>query len=393
MKFRYVTAALVALSLAGCSSQVSGDGGAKAQGVTATTIKIGTTLPLTGGAANSASGFKMGLEAAVAEANENGGIGGRKVELTILDDGFEAARSVTNIRRLGDEEKVFAVVSPAGSANLPGSWPYVKQTSLPVFGPVLPANPGIKPVYLLGSSHEDQARIIVDFLAKKGVKSVGVISQDNTLGKAILDGVKKQVQVQGIKVVATENTEPNNTDVSSATLNLRKANPDAVIFGTDNTQTGLIMKQADQLGWHPIFIGDSSTMNAGTTSAITPAGSAAKGAYGTLISDLPQSDAEPTVKWRKVMEKYAPNGANNAYALQAYASFQVFSKIVSSMGNPTWDGFSEGAEALHAYETGLLPPVTFGPPPGGRVGTVGARVAQWDGKEWKAITDWLKPTS
>lgn len=399
MKIRYAAgAAALLVALAGCASQDAGGGGAKdavSQGVTGSTIKLGTTLPLTGGAAVSGAGFKAGLEAAVKEINDKGGINGRTFQLTVLDDGFEAARSVANVRRLGDEEKVFSIVVPAGSANLPGSWSYIEQKGLPVFGPVLPPDPGTKPVYLLGSSHEDQARVIVDFLADKGIQRIATIGQDNDLGNAIRTGVQEQAKARGLQVVANEKTEANSTDVSSAVLNLRKADPQAVVFGTDNTQSALVMKQAKTLGWAPTFIGDSSTVTTGSQGTVGAAGDAAKGVYGAMTIDLPSSDSAAVAKFRTVMNGYDPSKVGDGYALQAYAYMQVYFDIIKKLGDKlNWNAFSDQAENLDGLQTGLLPPIDFGPPPHGRTGVHGAKIAQWDGSTWKVVTpDWTEPKS
>lgn len=389
-------ALLAALAIAGCSSQAAAPsaGDAAVQGVTDDTITIGTSLPLSSGAATSGKGFEAGLNAAVKEINDNGGVQGRKVKLIVLDDGFEAARSVANIRRLGDQEKVYAVVSPAGSANIPGSYPYLKQKGMPLFAPVLPPDPQQDSVYLLGTSQRDQGRVIVDFLAGKGVKKVAVIGQDNELGHSIRDGVKEEAEVTGIEVVANETTEPNSTEVSSAVLKVREAKPDAIVLGTDNTQSALIMKAVDELGWKPTIMGTSSTVTTGSAGTVSPAGEAAKGVYGTYISELPTSDTPEVAAWRTVQEAVNPDEALSAYALQAYASTKIFFDIVEKMGDDlSWANFQKTAESLEGHASGIYPPITFGPAAeGGHVGTTGAKVAEWDGSEWKPVTDeWLEP--
>lgn len=394
---------LTALAVVGCSSQAAapsgGEGGAATaaaavQGVTADTFTIGTTLPLSGGAATSGKGFEAGLNAAVKEINDKGGLLGRQVKLVVLDDGFEAARSVANIRRLGDQEKVYAVVSPAGSANIPGSYPYLKQKGMPLFAPVLPPDPKQDSVFLLGTSQRDQARVIVDFLAGKGVKKFAVIGQDNELGHAIRDGVKEEAAAVGAEVVANETTEPNSTEVSSAVLKVREAKPDAIVLGTDNTQSALIMKAVDELGWKPAIMGTSSTVTTGSTGTVEPAGASAKGIYGTFISELPTSESPEATAWRTAQEAVAPDQVGSAYALQAYASTKIFFDIVNRMGEDlSWANFQKTAESLKGYESGIYPPITFGPAAdGGHVGTTGAKVAEWDGSAWKVITDtWLEP--
>lgn len=393
---RLATVAAVALVMAcGGTAGVGTSTAKNAQGVTSTTIKIGTTEPLSGGAAASGAGFKAGLEAAVKEINAKGGVNGRKFDLTILDDGFEAARSVANVRRLGDEEQVYAIVSPAGSANLPGSWPYVQTKGIPVFGPILPADPKQKSVFLLGTSHTDQTRVAVDFLNTKSVKTIGYVGQDNDLGTSILDGLTTQSAKYGMKIVASEKTQANSTNVSAAVLKLRDAKPDAVVFGTDNTQTGLIMKQSKALGFSPIFIGDSSTANTGSGSSVNVAGDAADGLYGTMIISLASETTPQVAAFKTVMQQYAPDQANSAQALQSYAYMQAFFAIVKKQGSDlSWDNFDKLVEATKNLQTGLLPPVTFGPLPDGHTGTQGAKVAQYKGAapggSWQVATpEWI----
>ncbi|MCC5575292.1 ABC transporter substrate-binding protein [Microtetraspora sp. AC03309] len=391
-------ALLTALAVVGCSSQAAAPsgagGGAAVQGVTDDTFTIGTTLPLSGGAATSGKGFEAGLNAAVKEINDKGGLRGRQVKLVVLDDGFEAARSVANIRRLGDQEKVYAVVSPAGSANIPGSYPYLAQKGMPLFAPVLPPDPKQDSVFLLGTSQRDQARVIVDFLAGKGIKKVAVIGQDNELGHSIRDGVKEEAASTGVEVVANETTEPNSTEVSSAVLKVREAKPDAIVLGTDNTQSALIMKAVDELGWKPAIMGTSSTVTTGSAGTVGPAGSAAKGVYGTFISELPTSDAPEAAAWRTAQQAAAPDQVGSAYALQAYANTKIFFEIVTRMGDDlSWADFQKTAESLKEHASGIYPPITFGPAAaGGHVGTTGAKVAEWDGSDWKPVSkDWLEP--
>ena len=392
-------ATVVAVALLAACGGTAGVGSAapakNAQGVTKDTIKIGATEPLSGGAALSGAGFKAGLDAAVQEINAKGGVNGRKFSLTVLDDGFEAARSVANVRQLGDQEQVYAVVVPAGSANLPGSWPYIQQKGLPMFGPVLPPDPKLKSVFLLGTSHTDQTRVIADFLNGKGVKTIGYVGQDNDLGTAILDGLSTQSAKYGMKIVDQEKTQANSTNVSAAVLKLRDAKPDAVVFGTDNTQTGLIMKQSKALGFNPIFIGDSSTANTGALSAVNVAGAAADGLYGSMVIALTSEQTPQVLAYRSAMQKYDVDQINNAFALQAYAYCQVFFAIVKKQGSDlSWDNFYKVAESTKNLQTGLLPPVNFGALPDGHTGTQGAKIAQYKGAapvgSWQVETsDWI----
>ena len=90
-----------------------------------------------------------------------------------------------------------------------------------------------------------------------------------------------------------------------------------------------------------------------------------------------------------MMERRAPDQVDSAFALQAYATFMVFKDIVESSGDElSPSSFAEAAQQLGNYETGLLPPITFGEMPGGREGTTGAMVIEIDEDgRWVPISD------
>lgn len=364
------------------------------QGVSDAAIKIGTTQPLSGAAATAGEAFKAGIEAAAQERNDGGGINGRMIDLIVLDDGFEAARSVANVRRLGDEEAVFAIVSPAGSANLPGSWEYIGEKGLPMFGPVLPPDPDLQEVYLIGTGHSDQVRIIVDWLAEQGVTSIGLLRQDNDLGAAFKAGLEEQMPKHGIELVAEETVEPNSTDVTNQVLKIRDADPGAVISGADNVQTALLLDQAHDLGWEPILVGNSSTAGPGAVGTVGAADpDAAEGFYGSAILAFTTEDTPEVQAYRAAMEA-AGHGelADNAFGLQGYAHSVVLYSAIESMGDDLcWDFLHQTLESLSGFETGLVAPVSFGPVPGGHSGTTGARMAQFTGGEWVFVTEFLEP--
>lgn len=400
-KTPYLSAVIVglvgAVMTVACGGAAIGGSATKAsQGITDKEIHLGTVLPLTGGAAPAGQGIQAGLLAAVGEVNATGGINGRQINLTVLDDHFDAATHVANFRRLVEQDKIFAMLVPAGSANLPGNWPFVEQTGVPVFGPYLPPDPNLKSVFMLGTGHEDQARVLTDFFAQKGVKTVGFIGQDNDLGTSMLNGLKTQAAKDGIQIVSQQTVQPNSTNISSAVVNLREAKPDAVLFAVDSSQSVLLLKQAKQLGWHPTFGGDSSTAGTNSPATLGAAGDAAEGLYGTYFAASPADTGSDVAAWKAATLKYAQNGSswvNNSFALQSYAFSKVFFKILKSMGSDlTWSNFDKQAEALHGFNTGLLPPVTFGPLPAGHSGTSGAKVAQVQSGAWQPVTpDWLLP--
>lgn len=145
--------------------------------------------------------------------------------------------------------------------------------------------------------------MIVDFLAGKGVKKLAVIGQDNELGHAIRDGVKAEAAATGLEVVANETTEPNSTEVSSAVLKVRDAGPEAIVLGTDNTQSALVMKAVRELGWEPRIMGTSSTVTTGSAGTFGPA--AGGGHVGTTGAKVAEWDGSA---WKLVTDDWVLPG-------------------------------------------------------------------------------------
>lgn len=396
MRGRLVCGVLVAatLVLTGCTTTRDNTGGdntgSTSQGVTDTTISLGTTLPLTGGAATAGAAFKAGLEASIKEINDAGGINGRTLDLQILDDGFDSARSVANILRLQSQSEVFAIDMPVGSAGIPGSYPLVERTGIPMFGPYLPPDPDLPSVFQLATPHEEQGQIIAQWLSDQNIETLGYIGQDNDYGQAVLSGLRAGAEANGQTVTEPGLTQTNSTNVSPAVLSVRDTNPEVIVLGTDNTQTALVLKQVDELGWDVMIVGGSSAANTGTAGAVGAAGEAANGLIGAAVAALPSGTTPEIQKFRDAMEKYSPGLEPDLYSLIAYGTNQVFFEILRRMGDDlTWENFQRTAEALEGFETGLLPPATFGPLPGGHTGSHGVLFAEYDNGTWTTMTDFI----
>ena len=99
-------------------------------GVSADKIVFGQAAALEGPASALGQGMKTGLEAAFAEINKAGGVKGRKLELRSIDDSYEPTRSIEAVKKLIEEDKVFAVAGPVGT---PTSPPFNRSRPLQAF--------------------------------------------------------------------------------------------------------------------------------------------------------------------------------------------------------------------------------------------------------------------
>src|ERR1700674_5859366 len=84
-------------------------------GVSADKVVFGQATALEGPASALGQGMKLGLEAAFAEINKAGGVKGRKLELKSVDDGYEPTKSIEAVKKLLEEDKVFAIAGAVGT--------------------------------------------------------------------------------------------------------------------------------------------------------------------------------------------------------------------------------------------------------------------------------------
>src|SRR5665811_298296 len=111
-------------------------------GVSADKIVFGQVAALEGPASALGQGMKMGLEAAFAEINKAGGVKGRRLELKSVDDGYEPTRSIEAVKKLLEEDKVFAIAGTVGTPTAAATQPIATAAGAPFIGAFTGADKG-----------------------------------------------------------------------------------------------------------------------------------------------------------------------------------------------------------------------------------------------------------
>src|SRR5450631_53548 len=122
------TAALLA---AACGSSSSTANTASAPGVTATTVTIGSTQPLTGPAAPGYSEIAPGSSAYFKYVNAHGGVFGRSINYKVLDDGYNPTNTASLTRQLVLQDSVYAVFDSLGTPPHLAVVDYLNQEKVP----------------------------------------------------------------------------------------------------------------------------------------------------------------------------------------------------------------------------------------------------------------------
>lgn len=163
-------------------------------------------------------------------------MGDLTVEYISLDDASDPTQSVTNFKKLITEEKVDALIGPSGSPNAMSVIQFAAEAQTPMLAPVgtasvvLPMTPEKKWVFKTTQNTDIIASALVEHMVKTGVKTVGFMGLNDAYGEDWLTVFGKMAKDKGIKLVATERYQRNDSSVTGQALKIYAAKPDAVLI-------------------------------------------------------------------------------------------------------------------------------------------------------------------
>ena len=255
------------------------------------TIKIGLMAPLTGPAAADGQSAKQSCEMLVEEVNAKGGINGKKVELIVYDDQFDAKQAITVAHKMIEGDKVVACVSGSYSFTTRAAAQVFQEDKIPfVVGYALhPAvtsgGPYVFRVTVLGHVQGRAGAFIA--AEKLKAKTVSMLIQDNDFGQSLAQGFSDYAKKAGIKIVSADKFKMKEKEFSPVLTKIKELNPD-LIYNTAYPHDGsLILKQAADL--------DIDTMQMGSEGLDSTKGFlevAGKAAEGVIITTNLDRDSE-----------------------------------------------------------------------------------------------------
>ena len=262
---------LLVSPLVGCNSggKDGGNDGGNDDGNGAATgepIVIGAFGPLSGGAAMVGDTMMKGIELAVKEYNDEGGINGRPIELIKEDDEQNPAKAVSAVNKLVHSDNVLAVIGTVNSSATLASMEVTQEAKIPQITPISSntsiTHLGNPYIFRLQISDENQAGEITRYAINElGFKRIGVMYQNDDFGTGGKDVVVQVLKDAGIEPIAVESFVPDAKDMTSQLLKIQEGDPEAIIMWTMYQQGALIARQVKQLGMDIQLMGGGGLTN------------------------------------------------------------------------------------------------------------------------------------
>ena len=245
---------LASIALAACSK--SPDVTANATGTTiGDTIKVGVNLELTGTVAAYGNAENNGVKLAVQEINKAGGVDGKKIELVTKDNKSENAEASTAATNLTIQSQVNAMIGPATSGAVAAASLNAQKTGVPLLTPsgtqddlTLDTVDGVKK-YVFRTTFQDsfQGQVLAQYAYNNLNAKKVVLYYDNSsdYAKGIAEEFKKKYQGD---IVTTATFASGDKDFQSALTKIKNLDYDAIVMPGYYTETGIITKQARDMG-------------------------------------------------------------------------------------------------------------------------------------------------
>lgn len=224
-----------------------------------------------------ASSMADGVQAKIDQLNESGGVNGYTFEFSALDDGSDPARSATLARELWDDQQVFALLHPYGSAQLEASMNYLKSQNVPVLFPF--AGPqqyapegellydnifGFIPSY--ASLINQMVTMVHD---EHDVQSIAILHTNNDFGQEGIDAANAVAENLGLDVVETIGYNMDETNFAPIGRRLAASGADAVVFWSNLPSALQIISSAENDGYRGLWLTNTSFVPAATFEQLT----------------------------------------------------------------------------------------------------------------------------
>lgn len=257
----------------------AGATGAKSAEATAapaeTEIKLGQTMPYSGPA--SAYGQVGKVQTALfAKVNREGGIGGKKINLISVDDSYSPPKTVEQVRKLVEQEKVVAIFGPLGTAPNAAIHKYLNTKEIPHLLVQSGANKWNDPKnfpWTLGfsPSYEREGSTYGKEILKNNPKAkIAVLYQNDDFGKDLLDGLKHGLGDAAKQIVAEASYEASDPTVDSQIVTLKGSKADTLVIFTTPKFGAQAIRKVDELNWKPMRYITNVSASIGAT--LIPAG-------------------------------------------------------------------------------------------------------------------------
>ncbi len=371
-------------------------------------LKLGLSMCLTGAAAEKGTPMGHGKLDCIKYINEEkGGVEGYLIDVYDYDNGYDAAKAATIVKKIMDDGCLFFTTN--SSKMMAASMEIANRAEFPgmaVFSSTTITHPP-QHIYAQMPDYGDDwgafARYYLDNIwAGSGKPKMALHLLNNSTGSGVADAARAKAEEMGIEIVASEEHAATTVSEIESLTRIKAANPDVLFISSTPAPTSVIIKNANELGMYPgLTIGCA---HASFTKALVDLAGAetTEGIYGVYPTVAWGDDVPGMAKMIEYCKKYHPEDEGNLDYMTCWAEALIDAEIlrqavkntdysILAKGNvESWRAVeANGFRNVRGYDVeGLHGPVDFSNPEDHR-GSKSVKVFQIKSGVITAITDWI----
>ena len=338
-------------------------------------VVVGMCGPFSGVAKELGTQLKIGLDVAFAQANEAGGVGGRRVRLVALDDAYDPARTATCMKELVEKRRVFAMVGSVGTATAAVAVPYANEKGILFFGALTGAaalrnDPPDRFVFNYRASYAEETAAIVRYLVdvkRIDPMRIAVFAQDDAFGEAGFAGVAKAMRryKRDPSKLLRVSYKRGTADVDEAVKAVKKVagQVKAVVMVATYKPAARFIEKLKDAGLDAIFTNISFVGSNELAEELVQLGPRyADGVIVTQVVPAPTSNASAILKYREQLKKHAAGEKPDFISLEGWLVGRLFLEGLQRAGKAlTTDSAIEALEGIRGLDLGIGVPLGFSP--------------------------------
>ncbi len=363
-------------------------------GASDTEIKLGQSTPLSGPASAFGAGAGRAVVGYFEMLNEQGGINGRKINFTQLDNAYSAPKAIEQSRKLVEDVGVLAEVGTIGTVPNVAIQKFLNSKQVPQLFITAGGRrfndpktfPWTVPLY---PDFETEGAVVAKYILKDHPNAkIGVFYQNDDFGKDYVRGLHRGLGTKASQIVAEVSYELSDPTIDSQIVQLKAAGVDTVIEQSAAKATAQSIRKIHELNWNPLHIIGGSAASLETV--LKPAGlEASKGLVTTQFLKQPGDPAwandEEIKAYKEFLKKYAPSANPDDYSvLVAYMNVNGVTLALKKCGDElTRENLIRQATSLHGERLPLmLPGISISTNPDDYAAFKTLRIAVFDGTSW-----------
>ena len=330
--------------LAGCGQEAKSD-----------EIKIGANFEITGNVANYGGMTLEGLKLAIKQANDAGGVNGKKITLVVADTKSEASEAANSATKLISTDKVKVLVGPSTTSNVLATTQIATENKIPLIAPtgtspkITVENGQVKP-YIFRSCFIDplQGEVMATFASKTLKAKTAAVYMDSSsdYSKSLAQVFKEKFEAAGGKVVLEEAFFQKDQDFKATLTKIKGANADVIFIPAYYEEVGKIVKQARELGINSPMLGTDGWDDAKVVDI------AGAGALNNTFFSTHYSEQDSEVQGFVEAFKAEYNKAPNVFAALGYDAGKMLIDAIKRAGSDDPEKIRQALEETKDLQVG-----------------------------------------